>query len=55
MKASGSSRNGRCPLRSKATNYLGPQTRAGLIFGYGTVDLPEMTQGLSSLRKALLS
>jgi GntR family transcriptional regulator/MocR family aminotransferase len=33
--------------------YLGPQTRTGLIFGYGAVDLPEMSQGLSSLLKAL--
>jgi GntR family transcriptional regulator/MocR family aminotransferase len=33
--------------------YLGPQTRKGLIFGYGAVDLPEMRQGLVSLRKAL--
>jgi GntR family transcriptional regulator / MocR family aminotransferase len=33
--------------------YLGPPTRAGLIFGYGSVDLPEMKQGLSILRKAL--
>ena len=34
--------------------YLGPQTSAGLVFGYGTVDLPEMTRGLSSLCEALL-
>ena len=33
--------------------YLGPQTRAGLIFGYGAAGLPEMSQGLSWLRKAL--
>jgi GntR family transcriptional regulator / MocR family aminotransferase len=33
--------------------YLGPQTRTGLIFGYGAADLPEMRQGLASLRKAL--
>jgi GntR family transcriptional regulator / MocR family aminotransferase len=33
--------------------YLGPQTRAGLIFGYGAVDLPEMNRGLHSLRAAL--
>jgi GntR family transcriptional regulator/MocR family aminotransferase len=33
--------------------YLGPQTRAGLIFGYGSVDLPEMNRGLSVLRNAL--
>jgi GntR family transcriptional regulator/MocR family aminotransferase len=34
--------------------FLGPQTKAGLIFGYGAVDLPEIKQGLSLLRKALL-
>jgi GntR family transcriptional regulator / MocR family aminotransferase len=33
--------------------YLGPPTRAGLIFGYGAVDLPEMNRGLHSLRAAL--
>jgi GntR family transcriptional regulator/MocR family aminotransferase len=33
--------------------YLGPRTRAGLIFGYGAVDLPEMSRGLSALRNAL--
>jgi GntR family transcriptional regulator/MocR family aminotransferase len=35
--------------------YLGPQTRAGLIFGYGAVDLPGINRGLSALRKALQS
>jgi GntR family transcriptional regulator / MocR family aminotransferase len=33
--------------------YLGPQTRAGLVFGYGAVDLPEMVRGLGVLRTAL--
>jgi GntR family transcriptional regulator/MocR family aminotransferase len=33
--------------------YFGPQTRTGLIFGYGAVDLPEMNRGLSALRNAL--
>jgi GntR family transcriptional regulator / MocR family aminotransferase len=33
--------------------YLGSPTRAGLIFGYGAVDLPEMNRGLHSLRAAL--
>jgi GntR family transcriptional regulator/MocR family aminotransferase len=33
--------------------FLGPQTQAGLVFGYGTVDLPEIRRGLSMLRKAL--
>ena len=33
--------------------FLGPQTKAGLVFGYGTVDLAEIRRGLSLLRKAL--
>jgi GntR family transcriptional regulator / MocR family aminotransferase len=33
--------------------YLGAQTRAGLIFGYGAVDLPEIKQGLAALRSAM--
>jgi len=33
--------------------YLGERTRAGLIFGYGAVDLPQMNSGLASLRQAL--
>jgi GntR family transcriptional regulator/MocR family aminotransferase len=33
--------------------FFGPQTRVGLIFGYGAADLSEMKQGLSALRKAL--
>jgi GntR family transcriptional regulator / MocR family aminotransferase len=33
--------------------YLGSQTRAGLIFGYGAVGITEMNRGLSALRKAL--
>jgi GntR family transcriptional regulator/MocR family aminotransferase len=33
--------------------FLGPQTRVGLIFGYGAADLSEMKQGLSALRKML--
>ena len=35
--------------------YLGPRTRAGLIFGYGAVDIPDIALGLSSLRKAFNS
>ena len=35
--------------------YLGPQTRTGLIFGYGCVDLPDINRGLSLLRTALHS
>jgi GntR family transcriptional regulator/MocR family aminotransferase len=33
--------------------FFGPQTKAGLIFGYGTVDLPEIRRGVSALRRAL--
>ena len=33
--------------------YLGPQTEAGLVFGYGAVDLAEMRRGLALLRQAL--
>jgi GntR family transcriptional regulator / MocR family aminotransferase len=33
--------------------FLGPQTQSGLVFGYGTVDLPEIRRGLSALRKVL--
>jgi GntR family transcriptional regulator/MocR family aminotransferase len=33
--------------------FVGPQTRVGLIFGYGAADLSEMKQGLSALRRVL--
>ena len=33
--------------------FLGTQTQAGLVFGYGTVDLAEIRRGISTLRKAL--
>jgi GntR family transcriptional regulator/MocR family aminotransferase len=33
--------------------FLGPQTKTGLVFGYGTVDLPEIRRGLSVLRRVL--
>ena len=33
--------------------FLGPQTKTGLVFGYGTVDLPEIRRGVSMLRKVL--
>jgi GntR family transcriptional regulator / MocR family aminotransferase len=33
--------------------YFGRHTRAGLIFGYGTADLPQIEQGIRLLRKAL--
>jgi len=34
--------------------FVGPQTKVGLIFGFGAADLAEMKQGLSTLRKVLL-
>jgi GntR family transcriptional regulator/MocR family aminotransferase len=40
-------------LHTFSRYYLGPQTQTGLIFGYGAVDLPQMKQGLSLLRRAL--
>src|SRR5258707_15095602 len=33
--------------------FLGPQTKTGLVFGYGTVDLPEIRRGVSVLRRVL--
>jgi GntR family transcriptional regulator/MocR family aminotransferase len=33
--------------------FLGPQTRAGLVFGYGTVDLPDIRRGVSVLHRVL--
>jgi GntR family transcriptional regulator / MocR family aminotransferase len=33
--------------------YLGPQRQFGLVFGYGTVDMPEIRRGISLLRKAI--
>ena len=33
--------------------FFGPQSQAGLVFGYGTVDLPEIRRGVSVLRMAL--
>jgi GntR family transcriptional regulator/MocR family aminotransferase len=33
--------------------YLGPNVRAGLIFGYGAADISEMNHGLSALTKSL--
>jgi len=40
-------------LHTLSRYYLGAQTRAGLIFGYGAVGLAEIRQGLSALRDAL--
>jgi len=33
--------------------FLGPQTKTGFVFGYGTTDLPEIRRGVSALRKVL--
>jgi GntR family transcriptional regulator/MocR family aminotransferase len=33
--------------------FFGAQSQAGLVFGYGTVDLPEIRRGVSVLRMAL--
>jgi len=33
--------------------YFGPQSRNGLIFGYGAVDIERMTVGLRALRAQL--
>jgi len=42
-------------IHSLSRYYLGPQTRAGLIFGYGAVGIAEINRGLSAMRKALTS
>jgi GntR family transcriptional regulator/MocR family aminotransferase len=34
--------------------FLGPEATPGLVFGYGTVDLPEIRRGMSVLRRVLL-
>jgi GntR family transcriptional regulator/MocR family aminotransferase len=33
--------------------FLGPQTKVGLVFGYGAADLPDISRGLSQVRKVL--
>jgi GntR family transcriptional regulator / MocR family aminotransferase len=33
--------------------YLAPGQRAGLVFGYGAVDLPQITRGLAALKTVL--
>jgi GntR family transcriptional regulator/MocR family aminotransferase len=40
-------------IHSFSRYYLGPPTRQGLIFGYGTVGLNEIATGVSRLRKLL--
>src|ERR1700682_5869864 len=37
-------------VHTLARDYCGLPSRAGLIFGYGVVDLPEITRGLTALR-----
>jgi GntR family transcriptional regulator/MocR family aminotransferase len=33
--------------------FLGSQTHSGLVFGYGTVDPPQIRRGMSILRRAM--
>jgi len=40
-------------LHAFSRYYLGPQTRQGLIFGFGTAGLSEIAGGISRLRKLL--
>ena len=42
-------------LHTFARYYLGPETRAGLVLGYGTAGPAELRAGLARLREALLS
>jgi GntR family transcriptional regulator / MocR family aminotransferase len=42
-------------IHSLSRYFLGPQTQAGLIFGFGTVDLADIRRGMSVLRKVLSS
>jgi GntR family transcriptional regulator/MocR family aminotransferase len=40
-------------IHSLSRYYLGPQTRQGLVFGFGTADLNEISAGIARLRRAL--
>lgn len=40
-------------LHTLSRYFLGAQTHTGLVFGYGTVDLPEIRRGLSMLARRL--
>jgi GntR family transcriptional regulator/MocR family aminotransferase len=40
-------------IHSFSRYYLGHHTRTGLIFGYGTADLPQIEHGVALLRRAL--
>jgi GntR family transcriptional regulator / MocR family aminotransferase len=41
-------------VHSLSRYYLGPETRAGLVLGYGVADVPELKQGARALRTAFL-
>ena len=40
-------------IHTLARYYVGPRSRAGLVFGYGAADLQQIERGLALLRKAL--
>lgn len=40
-------------IHSLRRYFLGPQSRTGLVFGFGAITLPEIDRGLSSLLKQL--
>ena len=40
-------------VHTLARDYCGLPSRADLIFGYGVVDLPEITRGLTAVRSVL--
>ena len=40
-------------MHSFSRYFLGPQTRTGLIFGYGAADLSGLKRGLVSLKQVL--
>jgi GntR family transcriptional regulator/MocR family aminotransferase len=52
-RAAESLRRSRVNIHTLARYHYGPQARAGLVFGYGTVDLGEIEKGVGLVRKAL--
>jgi GntR family transcriptional regulator/MocR family aminotransferase len=40
-------------IHSLSRYHLGPANRAGLVFGFGTADAPELREGLARLKKVL--